>query len=156
MELTYDNIVEYIIKAFPQLVHKYKDAYEYADTESGMLIYAFFEPIVREHFYKLVAYYSAENDENTLHEIRRFSELFENMATSNDIEVRNLLKVGIFEGMEPNLYESARHLLGTESKKLLESWLMTIIQSCLGLNHTGVLDIATYNAIMNLAVSRNK
>ena len=153
MELTYDNIIGYIIDEFPQLIHEYKDEYEFANAEDGMLVYTFFEPIVREHFYKLATCYCNKKNENTLLEICRFSELFENMATSNDLEVRNLLKIGLFEGMDPILYESIRSILGPESKKLLETWQMTIIQSCLGLKHTGVLDIATYNAIMHLATN---
>ena len=126
MELTHDNVIHYIIKEFPKLIHEYKDEYEWAKTEDGILSYVFFEPIVREHFYKLATCYSNEKDENTLLEIRKYAELFENMATSKDIEVHNLLVIGLYEGMNPILYEFVRSVLGPESKRLfndhLEDW----------------------------------
>jgi len=153
MELTYDNVIQYIIDEFPQLVHEYKDEYEWAKTEDGVLTYVFFEPIVRNHFYKLVTCYSNEQSEDTLLEIHRFSELFENMAISQDFDVRNLLIVGLFEGMEPTLHGFVRSILGPESKKLLELGLMTYLQVYLGIKPTGFLDIETYNAIMHLATN---
>lgn len=126
MELTYSNIIEHIIDEFPQLIHEYKNEYEWANTEDGLLTYLFFGPIVREHFYKLATRYCNEKNKKTLLEIHKFSELFENMATSNDVEVHNLLVIGLFEGMDPILYEFARSILGPESKKLfndhLEDW----------------------------------
>jgi len=126
MELIYDNVVEYIIEEFPQLLHEYKDEYEFANTENGLLVYVFFESIVRKHFYKLATCYCNEKSEKFLSEIHRYSELFENMATSKDTNVHNLLVIGLFEGMNPILYEFVRSILGFESKRLfndhLEDW----------------------------------
>ena len=123
MELTYDNIIEYIINEFPQLIHEYKDEYEFANAEDGMITYMFFGPIVREHFYKLATCYCNDKNENTLREIHRYAELFENMAISNDKEVHNLLVIGLFEGMDPILYEIVRSILEPESKKLFNDHL---------------------------------
>ena len=156
MELMHDNIIQYIIDEFPQLIHEYKDKYEWAKVDGVISTYMFFGPIVREHFFKLVALYCNESNENTLLEIRRFSKLFESMATSQDFDLRNLLTVGVFEGMESYLNEFAMSILGPETKKLLQLRLMEDIQMALRLKPTGVLDITTYHAIINLATSRKK
>jgi len=125
MELTYSSIIKHIIDEFPQLIHEYRDEYEFARTEDGFITYMFFESIVREHFYKLVTCYCNEKDENTLTEIHRFSEFFENMAMSKDFDMQNLLIVGLFEGMKPVLHEFVVSTLGPESKKLFKLGLLS-------------------------------
>jgi len=154
MELTYSNIIECIIIKFPKLIHDYKVEYEHAKTEHGILTYMFFGPIVREHFCKLATTYERESNEDVLNEIYKLADLFEDMATSNDIELENLLVIGLFEGMDPALYDSIRHIFRPKTIELLESRLMATIQSILELKRTGYLDIATYNAIMYFATAK--
>ena len=118
MELTFENIVEYTISEFPQLVSEYKSEYEQANAEDGMNIYMFFGPIVREHFIKLVVC-SKGKDENTLWELKRLAEFFEKIAKSKEWNMRTLLSIGVFEGIDDSILEIAKPFLGPECKKLL-------------------------------------
>ena len=111
------------------ITHKYKDDDKkrldiiYGDEDKEPLVYPFFEWIIRRKFLQLISDYLKNKNNDVLIELKKMTDFFEKMATSNDFEVLNLLGVGILEGItiDKDEFELIRGLLGEQSNKILDS-----------------------------------
>jgi len=124
INMEYKNLIIEAINEFPEFAEEYSDEYnviignaesaltmpinlyefhlqiyeQIMQNDSSPSVYQFFEDIVCRHFKKLVGEYSIDktNDAICL-KITKMLEFFEKMALSGDVEVENVLLVGIFE-----------------------------------------------------------
>jgi len=85
-------------------------------------IYQFYEDVIRYHFIKLIDVYNIdEGNEATIEKITKMVEFFEKMALSGDVDVENVLLIGIFEGIidDKNKLKTILTLLKEKSRLLL-------------------------------------
>jgi len=124
--MEYKDLITEVINEFPELIEEYKDEYRkiignqeptspkpihlhefhmqvcerIMHNNSTSNIYQFYEDIVRHYFIKLINEYRDNKMNNSvLVKIMKMIEFFEKMALSNDVEVENVLLIGVFEGI---------------------------------------------------------
>lgn len=78
-----------------------------------MPVYQFYEDIVRQQFIKLIDEYYLYRDDDVLKKISKMTDFFERLAMSENIDVQNVLVVGILEGITED----------KEKEKLIKSLL---------------------------------
>ena len=124
--MDYKDLITEAIIEFPELVEEYKDKYsEIVGNHKLILsmpidlyeihqrayeqiildnstpsVYQFYEEIIRHHFIKLIdEYYTDRANDIVCFKISKMVEFFEKMASSGDVEVENVLLIGVFEGI---------------------------------------------------------
>lgn len=113
--LNYSNVDKELLAAVPQLEERYKEEAQWQHDVGGKpgqydVVCFVLKPFLRELL---------DRDES-LNLLQRLFDFFEQMARSSDIQVPNLLQVGIFESLvgEPKRLVTAWKFMGPETKKI--------------------------------------
>ena len=148
MCLRFDELVDVYIEMFPEIISNYDDTLfelreegryhlvyplfindsdyiviSQKEVEGNPFVYPFYEMIVRDSFRKLMETQVKSKREEDL--LSKVLDYFERMALSDDVEVRNVLSVAVFEGIidaeDDGVLKAMGGILKSNSKRLFEN-----------------------------------
>jgi hypothetical protein len=112
-DLTYDNIIDKFLEAFPELKETAADTMEkwHSEPDGEPLRYVFTAYVINRILFRELA-----TMKNTVF-LKRIFQFFERMASSTDDEVRDLLAYGTLEhfGDDETVLKNARSLMGVNT-----------------------------------------
>lgn len=134
--MNYNDLIKEAISVFPEFLEEYNSIINDSEPDLSILtfymnefqqkiqeqinhnktvlpVYQFYEDIVRQQFIKLIDEYYLDRNDDVLIKISKMTDFFERMAMSENMEVQNVLVVGILEGITED----------KEKEKLIKSLL---------------------------------
>lgn len=134
--MNYNDLIKEAISVFPEFLEEYNSIINNSEPDLSILtfymnefqqkiqeqinhnktvlpVYQFYEDIVRQQFIKLIDEYYLDRNDDILKKISKMTDFFERMAMSENMDVQNVLVVGILEGITED----------KEKEKLIKSLL---------------------------------
>ncbi|KEZ91073.1 DUF7674 family protein [Lacrimispora celerecrescens] len=134
--MNYNDLIKEAISVFPEFLEEYNSFINNSEPDLSILtfymnefqkkiqeqinhnktvlpVYQFYEDIVRQQFIKLIDEYYLDRNDDILKKISKMTDFFERMAMSENMDVQNVLVVGILEGITED----------KEKEKLIKSLL---------------------------------
>lgn len=134
--MNYNDLIKEAISVFPEFLEEYNSIINNSEPDLSILtfymnefqqkiqeqinhnrtvlpVYQFYEDIVRQQFIKLIDEYYLDRNDDVLKKISKLTDFFERMAMSENMDVQNVLVVGILEGITED----------KEKEKLIKSLL---------------------------------
>ncbi|PJJ26676.1 DUF7674 family protein [Lacrimispora celerecrescens] len=134
--MNYNDLIKEAISVFPEFLEEYNSIINNSEPDLSILtfymdefqqkiqeqinhnktvlpVYQFYEDIVRQQFIKLIDEYYLDRNDDVLNKISKMTDFFERMAMSENMDVQNVLVVGILEGITED----------KEKEKLIKSLL---------------------------------
>lgn len=134
--MNYNDLIKEAISVFPEFLEEYNSFINNSEPDLSILtfymnefqkkiqeqinhnktvlpVYQFYEDIVRQQFIKLIDEYYLDRNDDVLKKISKMTDFFERMAMSENMDVQNVLVVGILEGITED----------KEKEKLIKSLL---------------------------------
>ena len=134
--MNYNDLIKEAISVFPEYLEEYNSIINDSEPDLSILtfymnkfqqkiqkqinynktvlpVYQFYEDIVRQQFIKLIDEYYLDRNDDVLKKISKMTDFFERMAMSENMDVQNVLVVGILEGITED----------KEKEKLIKSLL---------------------------------
>lgn len=134
--MNYNDLIKEAISVFPEFLEEYNSIINDSEPDLSILtfymnkfqqkiqkqinynktvlpVYQFYEDIVRQQFIKLIDEYYLDRNDDVLKKISKMTDFFERMAMSENMDVQNVLVVGILEGITED----------KEKEKLIKSLL---------------------------------
>ncbi len=142
--MNYNDLIKEAISVFPEFLEEYNSIINNSEPDLSILtfymnefqqkiqeqinhnktvlpVYQFYEDIVRQQFIKLIDEYYLDRNDDVLKKISRMTDFFERMAMSENMDVQNVLVVGILEGITEDKEKEKliKSLLKEKSRKLM-------------------------------------
>jgi len=134
--MDYNDLIKEAISVFPEFLEEYNSIINSSEPDLSILtfymnefqqkiqeqinhnktimpVYQFYEDIVRQQFIKLIDEYYLDRNDDVLNKISKMTDFFERLAMSENMDVQNVLVVGILEGITED----------KEKEKLIKSLL---------------------------------
>ena len=134
--MEYNDLIKEAIIVFPEFLEGYNSIINSSEPDLSILtlymnefqqkiqdqinhnktimpVYHFYENIVRQQFIKLIDEYYLDRNDDVLKKISKMTDFFERLAMSENMDVQNVLVVGILEGITED----------KEKEKLIKSLL---------------------------------
>ena len=150
--MNYNDLIKEAISVFPEFLEEYNSIINNSEPDLSILtfymdefqqkiqeqinhnktvlpVYQFYEDIVRQQFIKLIDEYYLDRNDDVLNKISKMTDFFERMAMSENMDVQNVLVVGILEGITEDKEKEKliKSLLKEKSRNLM--WIAKLYSS---------------------------